>query len=159
MSTFLTPYELLNLRNFLIDNKAYFVILARSIEDVSEAVRFAASHDLALSVYSTGHEFQDRNSGVAPNGLLIRTICLRTVNLDLEPDNRFDHPDGVVRLGSGMTWGTSKFDMKGVHEIAKENGRVAISGHAAEVGIIGKVEYIFNIATVLPRIVVATILF
>ena len=138
MSTFLTPYELLNLRNFLIDNKAYFVILARSIEDVSEAVRFAASHDLALSVYSTGHEFQDRNSGVAPNGLLIRTVCLRTVNLDLEPDNRFDHPDGVVRLGSGMTWGTSKFDMKGVHEIAKENGRVAISGHAAEVGIIGK---------------------
>ena len=37
---------------------------------------------------------------------------------------------------------TSKFDMKGVHEIAKENGRVAISGHAAEVGIIGKFDFI-----------------
>ena len=58
MSTFLSPYELLNLRNFYIDNKAYFVILARSIEDVSEAVRFASLHQLALSIYSTGHEFQ-----------------------------------------------------------------------------------------------------
>ena len=93
---------------------------------------------MALSIYSTGHEFQDRNGAVAPNGLLIRTTCLRTVNVDLEPNNRFGHSDGIVRLGSGMTWGTSKYKMKGVHEIAMENGRVAVSGHAAEVGIIGR---------------------
>merc|ERR1719510_2266752 len=42
-----------------------------------------------------------------------------------------------MRLGSGMTWGTSKYQMQGVHEIARENGRVVISGHAAEVGIVG----------------------
>ena len=100
--------------------------------------QFSAAHDLALSIYSTGHEFQDRNSAVAPNGLLIRTVCLRTINLDLEANNRFGHPDGVVRLGSGMTWGTSKYKMKGVHEIAKENDRLVVSGHAAEVGIIGR---------------------
>ena len=43
----------------------------------------------------------------------------------------------MARLGSGMTWGTSKYNMKGVHEIAAENGRVVISGHAGEVGIVG----------------------
>ena len=119
-------------------NEAYFVVLARNIQDVSKAVRFAADHNLALSVYGTGHEFQDRNAGLAPNGLLIRTICLRTVNIDLSPDNVFGNPDGVIRLGSGMTWGTSKYRFKGVHEIAAENGRVVVSGHAAEVGIVGK---------------------
>ena len=36
-----------------------------------------------------------------------------------------------------MTWGTSKYKMKGVHEIAMANNRVVISGHAAEVGIVG----------------------
>ena len=36
-----------------------------------------------------------------------------------------------------MTWGTSKYKMKGVHEIAMENERVVVSGHAAEVGIVG----------------------
>ena len=36
-----------------------------------------------------------------------------------------------------MTWGTSKYKMKGVHEIAMENGRVVVTGHAAEVGIVG----------------------
>ena len=43
----------------------------------------------------------------------------------------------IITLGSGMTWGTSKYNMKGVHEIAMENNRVVISGHAAEVGIVG----------------------
>ena len=36
-----------------------------------------------------------------------------------------------------MTWGTSKYKMKGVHEIARDNSRVVVSGHAAEVGIVG----------------------
>ena len=43
----------------------------------------------------------------------------------------------IIRLGSGMTWGTSKYKMKGVHEIARDNSRVVVSGHAAEVGIVG----------------------
>ena len=36
-----------------------------------------------------------------------------------------------------MTWGTSKYKMKGVQEIAMENERVVVTGHAAEVGIVG----------------------
>lgn len=36
-----------------------------------------------------------------------------------------------------MTWGRSKLGMQGVHEIANGYGRVVVSGHAAEVGIVG----------------------
>ena len=94
----MSPYDLINLRQYLEDKtrQAFFIVLARSVEDVQMAVKFAVKHDLALSVFGTGHEFQDRNAGKAPNGLLIRTICLRAVNIDLNPSNRFGHPDGVL---------------------------------------------------------------
>ena len=36
-----------------------------------------------------------------------------------------------------MTWGTSKFGVVGVHERAKDAGRVVVSGHAGNVGIVG----------------------
>ena len=134
---FLTPYQLLNTRTHFDENSAFFVVLARNDKDVSKAVQFAANHNLALSIYGTGHEFQDRNAGLAPNGLLIRTICLRDVSVDKNQMNVFNHPDGTIRLGSGMTWGTSIYGFTGVHEIAAENERVVVSGHAAEVGIVG----------------------
>jgi hypothetical protein len=59
---------------------------------------------------------QDRNSGLSQNSLLIRTTCLRTVSFDLSPENKFEHPDGIVTLGAGMTWGTSKLNMKGMSQ-------------------------------------------
>ena len=89
------PQQLLNVRQHIKDNLAYFVVLARNEKDVSEAVKFAKAHNLALSVFGTGHEFQDRNGGVSANGLLIRTLCLRKVDIDLSPENRFKHSDGV----------------------------------------------------------------
>ena len=89
------PQQLLNVRQHIKDNLAYFVVLARNKKDVSEAVKFAKAHNLALSVFGTGHEFQDRNGGIMANGLLIRTLCLRQVEIDLSPENRFKNPDGV----------------------------------------------------------------
>ncbi len=92
---FVYPWRLLNFRNYIKESEAYFVVLARTQDDVSKAVQFAATHKLALNVYGTGHEFQDRNAGIVPNGLLVRTLCLRTAAFDLSPDNRFGHEDGV----------------------------------------------------------------
>ena len=54
----LTPYMLLNLRNYVNQGLAYFVVLARNESDISKSVIFAASHNIAISVMSTGHEFQ-----------------------------------------------------------------------------------------------------
>ena len=134
----ITPYQLANFRNKVADDLfGYFVVIARNESDVVKTVQFATSHNLGLSVFSTGHEFNDRNAGSGANSLLIRTTCLRTVEFDLEDKNRFDHPDGSVRLGSGMTWGESKFGAKGVHELAYNHKRVVVSGHAGNVGIVG----------------------
>ncbi len=94
MGPFLTAWEMMNLRNYIRANAAYFVVTARNADDVSKAVMFATAHNLAISVFGTGHEFQDRNSGLAPDGLLIRTVCLRSVQVDLE-DNQLGHADGV----------------------------------------------------------------
>ena len=49
---------LLNLRTYVNQGLAYFVILARNESDISKSVIFAASHNIAVSVMSTGHEFQ-----------------------------------------------------------------------------------------------------
>ena len=63
--------------------------------------RFAASHNLGLSVFGTGHEFNDRNSGLEPNSLLIRTTCLYSAEVELAAHNRHGHEDGFLRLGAG----------------------------------------------------------
>ena len=112
---FVRPHSLLNYRNNWDDCKGYFVVVARTENDVIESVRFAAAHNIGISVFSTGHEFNDRNAGAGPNTLLIRTTCLRTVEFDLGDNNRFGHADGVVRLGSGMTWGSSILNDEGWH--------------------------------------------
>ena len=137
-STFITPYQLLNLRNRISDSLAYFVVLAQNETDVEAAVSFGRTHRLDLAVFSTGHEFNDRNAGrTAGAALLIRTTCLRRAEFDLNPGNRFGVAEGVARLGAGLTWGYSKFGAPGVHQMAAERDRVVVSGHASEVGIVG----------------------
>ena len=110
---FVRPYDMLNYRNHVTDRQAQFIVLARTRSDVIETVKFAAHHNLGISIFSTGHEFNDRNSGPADKTLLIRTTCLRSVDFDLDENNRFNHSDGVVRLGTGLTWGTSIFNYMG----------------------------------------------
>lgn len=133
----ITPYKFLNIRNKLSDRSAYFVVLARTEDDVVKAVLFAKKYSLPISVFSTGHEFNDRNSGQGNNSLLVRTLCLRTSEIDLEETNAYGHADGIIRLGAGMTWSTSKLGDIGVHQIAAEVERVVVSGHAGNVGIVG----------------------
>ena len=106
-------YDLLNFRNHVTDRKGYFVVLAKTQNDVIESVKFASSHNIGVSVFSTGHEFNDRNSGPGENTLLIRTTCLQSAEFDLDEKNRFNHPDGIVRLGTGLTWGTGILGYKG----------------------------------------------
>ena len=55
----------------------------------------------------------------------------------LDEDNKFGHKDGFAKLGAGMTWGTSKFGVTGVHQHARDAGRVVVSGHAGNVGVVG----------------------
>ena len=113
------------------------MVLARSEDDVAKSIQFARNHMMAISVFGTGHEFNDRNAGEGTNSLLIRTMCLRNAEINLDYSEEFEHADGVIRLGSGMTWGTSKMGDIGVHELAAGVDRVVVSGHAGNVGIVG----------------------
>ena len=110
---FIKAYDLLNFRNHNTDRKGFFVVLARTQNDVIESIKFATTHNIGVSVFSTGHEFNDRGSGPCPNTLLIRTTCLSAAEFDLTEDNRFAHSDGIARLGSGLTWGTSILGFEG----------------------------------------------
>ena len=83
---FIKAYDLLNFRNHNTDRKGFFVVLARTQNDVIESVKFATSHNIGVSVFSTGHEFNDRGSGPCPNTLLIRTTCLTAAEFDLTED-------------------------------------------------------------------------
>jgi hypothetical protein len=82
----LTPYILLNLKNHVAGGLAYFVVLARNESDISKAVLFATAHDIAVSVMSTGHEFQVRGRTLMTSSL----PCIRMNNtlqkLALEPN-------------------------------------------------------------------------
>ncbi len=40
-------------------------------------------------------------------------------------------------MGSGMTWGTSVFGLKGMQEIARDHDRVIVHGNTAQVGFVG----------------------
>ena len=62
---------------------------------------------------------------------------MKTAEITLDEENKFDNRDGFIRMGSGMTWGTSKFGFKGAHEYARDVGRTVVSGHAGNVGVIG----------------------
>ena len=87
-------------------------------------------------MFGTGHEFNDRNSGLEPNSLLIRTTCLYSAEVELAAHNRHGHEDGFLRLGAGFTWGTSKFGLPGAHQLARDSGRTVVSGHAGNVGVV-----------------------
>jgi hypothetical protein len=73
-----TPYQLLNFRIFISSNLAYFVVMARTTNDVSQAVQFASRHNLSISVMSTGHEFQVCNF-LANNGKAEISILLSSL--------------------------------------------------------------------------------
>lgn len=53
-------------------------------------------------VAGTGHDFLNRHS--CEDGLFIRTSLIKENTWTLDSSNRFDWPDGFVRLGAGMVF-------------------------------------------------------
>ncbi|MEV4598549.1 FAD-binding oxidoreductase [Amycolatopsis sp. NPDC049253] len=93
------------------------VVAARTADDVAEAVRHAAAHDLPVAVQATGHGLR------APaDGVLISTKRMQGVEID--PVN------AVARVEAGTTWGK-------VLEAAAEHGLAPLSGSAPGVGVVG----------------------
>ena len=65
-----------------------FVAFPATAEHVVAAVKFAAAHNLCVSVLGTGHDFLNRHDGCA-DGMLIRTTLLKTIEWDLADAHGF----------------------------------------------------------------------
>ncbi|WP_326566431.1 FAD-binding oxidoreductase [Amycolatopsis rhabdoformis] len=100
-----------------IESTPKLVVAATSADDVAEAVRHAAAHDLPVAVQATGHGLR------APaEGVLISTKRLTGVEIDPAV--------GVARVEAGATWGA-------VIAAAAEHGLAPLSGSAPGVGVVG----------------------
>jgi FAD/FMN-containing dehydrogenase len=104
--------------NLSVQQSPAIVIVARSAEDISQALRFASAAGMGVSVQSTGH-------GVilpADGGMLIVTSELTDVSID--PDAR------TARVGAGVKWGA-------VLEAAQTYGLAPLLGSSPTVGVVG----------------------
>ncbi|MFJ9781144.1 FAD-binding oxidoreductase [Amycolatopsis sp. NPDC101161] len=93
------------------------VVAAESADDVVAAVKYAAEHDLAVTVQATGH---GRTAGT--DGLLITTRRMTGVEIDAVAK--------TARVEAGVRWGA-------VIEAAAKHGLAPLSGSSPDVGVVG----------------------
>ena len=103
--------------NLAVTSTPAAVVEARGVEDVVEAVRFAAGTGLPAAVQATGH-------GIAGN--LDGALLIHTGRLD----ECVVHPDGWARVGAGVRW-------QRVLEAAAPYGLAGLAGSAPHVGVVG----------------------
>lgn len=81
--------------NAMIDRQPALIVQCTGTADVMAAVRFAAAHDLLVSVRGGGHNIA--GSAVCDGGLMIDLSMMRGVHVD--PETR------IARVQGGATWG------------------------------------------------------
>lgn len=103
--------------NLAVPVRPAAVLLARTAQDVVEAVRFAGRHGLVVTPQATGHGAIEAFVGE----LLVSTAGL---------DECVVHPEGWARVGAGVKWIR-------VVEAAAPYGLAPLSGSITDVGIVG----------------------
>ncbi|KAF7368773.1 FAD-binding domain-containing protein [Mycena venus] len=101
-----------------------YAVNASSAADIQAGVRFAAQHDLRVSVKSSGHDYLGRST--AADSLLLWTRYLQGISFT-------DH--FVVNgrdLGSAVTVG-SGVSMHTIYQLAAEHDKVVVGGRSATV--------------------------
>lgn len=105
-------------QNTLIQHEPELAVVVADEADVSTAVRFAAEHDLPVSVQSTGHGAWKPIA----SGLLVVTSRLDTVSVDTD--------ERVATIGAGARWSA-------VIDEAARHGLAPITGSSPHVGAVG----------------------
>ena len=75
------------------------------------------------------HDYMNRHDG-CPDGMLIRTTLLKTIEWDLDDTRGFGWKDGTVRVGSGHTFNE-------IGHSASDRDRMVASGWTRTVGVAG----------------------
>ena len=81
--------------NEMVDKRPALIVRCRGVADVMNAVRFAGSHDLIVSIRGGGHNVA--GNAVCDGGLMIDCAEMKSVHVD--PLAR------VARVEPGVTWG------------------------------------------------------
>jgi FAD/FMN-containing dehydrogenase len=106
--------------NLAVDQRPDVVVVAESVSDVVEAVRYAGTHGMRIAPQGTGH-------GAAPLEPLDRAMLLRTTpmrQVDIDPATR------VARAEAGAVW-------QDVISPAADHGLAALAGSSPNVGVTG----------------------
>ncbi|QEE60451.1 FAD-binding oxidoreductase [Salinibacterium sp. dk2585] len=94
------------------------VVGAANPDDVVNAVRFAAQHDLPVRMLATGHG----SHSAVTDGMIITTRRLRGVSVEADAH--------TATVGAGVTWGE-------VQQAAASLGLSTVPGAAPTVGVVG----------------------
>lgn len=105
--------------NGMIDRRPTLIARCRGTTDVVEAVRFAATHDLPISMRGGGHNVA--GTAVGENALMLDLSGLRSVTLDPQAS--------VARVQPGATLGDIDCETQ-VHGLATPTGVVSRTGIA-----------------------------
>ncbi|OPX13195.1 hypothetical protein B1790_00490 [Mycobacterium sp. AT1] len=95
------------------------VAQVRSADDVGDAVRWAAKHDLRVAVQASGH---GAGAPIGAEHLLVDTSGLNSVDVDAA--------GRVARVGAGATWSA-------VNAVAERDGLLGLAGSSPTVAVAG----------------------
>lgn len=111
---------------------AEYSVVAETVEDIQETVRFARDRNLRLVVKNTGHDFLGRSG--APYSLQIATFKMRGISFsdDFVPQGA---PEGHG-LGSTVTVEAGTV-LNEIYPAVQKEGKVAVLGAAHTVGAAG----------------------
>ncbi|WP_214102666.1 FAD-binding oxidoreductase [Acrocarpospora catenulata] len=104
--------------NLSVVHRPALVAVAETVEDVVEAIRYAAARDLPVAVQATGHGAVQAADGA----VLVLTSRLREISVD--PATR------TATIGAGVTWGE-------VVRATAPHGLAPLTGSASGVGAVG----------------------
>jgi FAD/FMN-containing dehydrogenase len=106
--------------NGMVDKRPAAIARCADPDDVATAVRFAAEHDLPLSVRGGGHNVA--GTAVVDDGLVIDLSAMRAV--------RIDDPRRTVHVQGGATWAD-------VDAVTAPRGLATPGGVVSETGVAG----------------------
>lgn len=106
--------------HLLVDQRPSAVVLAATVDDIVEVVRFAAAHHVRIAPQTTGHGAPSMED--LDGAILLRTAALTGVEVD--PAAR------RARVACGTLW-------QELVPRAADHGLAALHGSAADIGIVG----------------------
>eukprot|EP01084_Bolivina_argentea_P080076 145096_1 len=96
-----------------------FIAVCLSAQDIQQCVQFASSHNIQISICSTGHSYSGRN--VANNSIQINLSNMTKYKLNLSPKS------DTITVETGLQWGA-------IYEIVNNANRIIVGGSDPGVG-------------------------